>query len=76
MQQCDNKVCELPYVIFIGAGVLGWTASKMIVNEPSIKPYFADNTLLKWGFEAVVVLGILIYGKIKREIQRKKYFKN
>ncbi len=60
-----------PSIIFLGAGVLGWTAAKMIVDEPFIEAYLANKQLLKWGFEAIVVLGVLWYGKIKREAPEK-----
>ena len=41
---------RFPIIITIGAGVLAWTAAKMIVDEPFLKAYFA-NPAVKYGFE-------------------------
>jgi YjbE family integral membrane protein len=50
-----------PVIITIGAGILSWTASKMIVGEPFLKEIF-DNAFLKYGFELVVVFVVLYVG--------------
>ncbi len=34
---------RFPVIIVIGAGILGWTAAKMISSEPLIKEFFADH---------------------------------
>ncbi|MCP3761040.1 TerC family protein [Domibacillus sp. A3M-37] len=61
-----------PIIITIGAGILGWTASKMIVGEPFMHDYFT-NPFVKYGFELVVVAGILLAGTLKqRRIERAK----
>ncbi|MFF2857451.1 TerC family protein, partial [Peribacillus sp. NPDC058002] len=52
---------RFPFIIIIGAGILGWTAAKMIVAEPFMLDYFA-NPFIKYGFEAIVVIGILVAG--------------
>ncbi|MED3965168.1 TerC family protein [Niallia taxi] len=54
---------SFPVIITFGAGILAWTASKMIVAEPFIGTYF-QNPLLKYGFELLVValvVGIGVY---------------
>lgn len=63
-------VDRFPIIIFIGAGVLAWTASKMIVDEPFMKGFFEDRQLLKWTLIVVVVLGVLIVGKLKKDKQK------
>ncbi|RFU64960.1 TerC family protein [Peribacillus glennii] len=68
-----------PFIVTIGAGILGWTASKMIVNEPFLHDYFA-NPLVKYGFEAFIVIGVLVAGnfkqqKVENEKERKKEMK-
>lgn len=61
-----------PIIVAIGAGILGWTASKMIVGEPFMYDYFA-NPFVKYGFELVVVAGILLAGTLKqRRMERAK----
>jgi YjbE family integral membrane protein len=55
---------RFPVIITIGSGILAWTASKMIVGEPFLKEYFT-NPLIKYGFEIVVIAGVIIAGKLK-----------
>jgi YjbE family integral membrane protein len=65
-----------PFIIVIGAGILGWTASKMIVAEPFMHDYFA-NTFVKYGFEAIVVIGILVAGTLRQQkLERDKASRN
>jgi YjbE family integral membrane protein len=56
---------KYPSIIYIGSGVLAWTASKMIVDEPLVKDFFEDNQLLKWTFTVVIVLSVITIGKMK-----------
>ncbi|CAH0273458.1 hypothetical protein SRABI84_03704 [Peribacillus simplex] len=57
---------RFPVIIIIGAGILGWTAAKMIVAEPFMHDYFA-NPFIKYGFEAIVVIGILVAGTSRQK---------
>ncbi|WP_054956612.1 TerC family protein [Paenibacillus dakarensis] len=50
-----------PIVITIGAAVLAWTASKMLVEEPMIHSMFA-NPIVKYGFEIIVIALIVALG--------------
>jgi YjbE family integral membrane protein len=54
-----------PSIMYIGAGVLAWTSSKMIVDEPFLKGFFAENPLLKWGLSLAVIAGVLLCGRLK-----------
>ncbi|AGT30943.1 membrane protein [Geobacillus genomosp. 3] len=56
---------RFPIIITIGAGVLAWTASKMIVGEPFLKEYFA-NPVVKYGFELLVVAAVITIGTMKK----------
>jgi YjbE family integral membrane protein len=63
---------RFPFIIIIGAGILGWTAAKMIVAEPFMHDYFA-NPFIKYGFEAIVVFGILFAGiSRQKNIEKEK----
>lgn len=57
---------KYPFIITIGAGVLAWTASKMIVGEKFMKPYF-ENDFVKYGFEILVIIVILGLGTLKKK---------
>ena len=54
-----------PVIITIGAAVLAWTASKMIVGEPFLADYFA-NPVFKYGFEILVVFLVVWLGTKKK----------
>lgn len=56
---------KYPFIITIGAGVLAWTASKMIVGEKFMTPYF-ENDFVKYGFEILVIIVILGLGTLKK----------
>jgi YjbE family integral membrane protein len=62
---------RFPIIITIGAGVLAWTASKMIVDEPFLDQYFA-NPIVKYGFELLVVAGVIIAGTLKKARENKR----
>jgi YjbE family integral membrane protein len=59
-------VDRFPIIITIGAGVLAYTAAKMITDEKFLKDFFEDNPLLKWGLIALIVIGVLAFGTMKK----------
>lgn len=62
---------RFPVIIYIGSGVLAWTASKMIVGEEFLKGFFADNAILKWALTLVIIAGVLIAGRITKQRKNK-----
>lgn len=67
------KVMErFPVVIYLGAGVLAWTAAGMITKEPLIHGYFANNPVLNWGLHILVIAGVILLGKWKNQQQQKE----
>jgi YjbE family integral membrane protein len=54
---------KYPVIIYIGSGVLAFTAAKMIIDEKWLKPFFEENAWLQYGLMIVVVLGVLLAGK-------------
>lgn len=59
---------RFPVIIYIGAGVLAWTAAKMITHEPWLKPFFV-NSFLEYAFIVVVILGVILTGRVKNKKQ-------
>jgi YjbE family integral membrane protein len=55
-------VDRFPLFIYVGAGVLAWTAAKMMLHEPMLAPYLEGRGLLAALFEFVVVAGVLLVG--------------
>lgn len=64
-----NLVDKFPAMITIGAAVLAWTATKMIVDEPFLKGYF-ENPFMKYGFEIIVVAAVVGAGMLKKANRR------
>lgn len=60
---------RFPSIIYIGSGVLAWTASKMIVDEPFLKGFFEEQPLLKWGLIIFIVAGVLLLGRLTKRKQ-------
>jgi YjbE family integral membrane protein len=52
-------------IIFIGAGVLAWTAANMITDEPLIHSWIDESPLLKWGIVILIVAGVMAAGAVK-----------
>ncbi|WP_019451309.1 TerC family protein [Cupriavidus sp. BIS7] len=58
---------RFPAIIYVGAGVLAFTAVKMILGEPIIKDFFASQPVLYWGLYVVVVGGVLGAGYLTQK---------
>ncbi|MBN7773259.1 TerC family protein [Clostridium aminobutyricum] len=63
---------RFPAIIYIGAGVLAWTSSKMIAEEPFLKSFFEEYIFIKWALELVIVLGVLFAGRMKKRKSAKE----
>ena len=50
---------RFPAIIWLGAGVLGWTAVKMILAEPLLAPWLADRSATRLALQVVVVGGLV-----------------
>jgi len=58
-------------IIYIGAGVLVWTAAKMIIAEGFVEPLF-ENSVLKWAFEIALIVIILGLGYLVKKKKNKR----
>jgi len=50
------------WILYIGGGVLAYTAAKMIASEKKFSGLFGDTPALKWTLEAVVVALVILAG--------------
>jgi len=57
-------VNKFPPIVYIGSGVLAFTAAKMITHEPFLHDWFA-HPVVYWAFLAVVIAGVLAAGKLR-----------
>jgi YjbE family integral membrane protein len=51
-----------PAIVYIGAGVLAWTAVKMVMSEPLLEPYLAAYPAAALAAYVLVIGGVLIGG--------------
>ena len=64
------KIVErYPSVIYLGAGVLAWTAAKMMLAEPMVKEWQVfQNPVLDYAIQLLVIFGVLSAGFIKNRL--------
>lgn len=62
---------RFPWIAYVGAAVLAYTASKMITEEPHFLPFFEEHVFLRILFIAVVIAAVLIAGYLRKEQQKK-----
>ena len=64
--QILKLVERYPSVTYLGAGVLAWTAAKMMTSEPISQEWLASQSpALEYLIQVAVVLGVLFGGFIK-----------
>ncbi|OYY19435.1 MAG: hypothetical protein B7Y67_05755 [Polynucleobacter sp. 35-46-11] len=64
--QILKLVERFPSVTYLGAGVLAWTAAKMMISEPISQEWLASQSpALEYVIQVVVVLGVLTSGFIR-----------
>jgi YjbE family integral membrane protein len=54
------------WLIYVGAGVLAYTAVGMMTDERWWRPFFEENVWLKYGLMVLVIAGVLIAGHFSR----------
>jgi YjbE family integral membrane protein len=65
-------VDRYPVVVYIGAGVLAWTAGSMTANEPLLAPYLAGRAWIEWVAIAAAVGGVLLAGWLRNRGPRRE----
>ncbi|WP_420993200.1 TerC family protein [Cupriavidus sp. 30B13] len=58
---------RFPAIIYVGAGVLAFTAVKMIVSEPMVKAFFDANDIVHYGLFVLIIGGVLGAGYLKQK---------
>lgn len=57
-----KAVERFPIIIYIGGGVLAWTAAAMMVHEPMLEPYLEANPWISPVLHLAVLIGVLAGG--------------
>lgn len=59
---------RFPIIIYLGAGILAFTASRMITHEEMLAPLFSQHPFLTLAFQVVIILAVMIIGSYKKRI--------
>ncbi|WP_336772718.1 TerC family protein [Paenibacillus sp. MMO-58] len=67
---------QFTWIIYLGSGVLGYTAAKMITHEKAFEGFFKDNPAFYWTFVILVIAliiaaGLLTNNRRKHAVQEK-----
>lgn len=62
---------HFPWIIYVGAVVLGYTAANMITEEKRIMPFFTEHPAIRILFIAVMIGGVVFLGYRKRTTSKK-----
>jgi YjbE family integral membrane protein len=67
--QILKLVERYPSITYLGAGVLAWTAAKMITSEPIVQGWqLFQNPAFEYAAQALVILGVLVSGFIRSRL--------
>jgi len=58
---------RFPVIVYIGSGVIAWTAGSMLVEEPLIRRWLEDMEWLKWVVSLLVTSGVIALGYWKNK---------
>lgn len=64
---------HFPWIVYLGAGVLAYTAAKMITEEPHFLPFFEDKPILRYLLIAIAIIVILYAGYRKKSAAAKNH---
>jgi YjbE family integral membrane protein len=58
---------RFPVIVYIGSGVIAWTAGSMLMEEPLISRWLEDMEWLKWLVSLLVTMGVIALGYWKNK---------
>ncbi|SEN10538.1 TerC family protein [Paenibacillus sp. OV219] len=62
---------RIPWIVYVGSGVLAYTAAKMITHEIKLEQFFKDNPAFEWSFLILLVIVIIVAGLWKNTSRSK-----
>ncbi|MBO9128646.1 TerC family protein [Bacillus sp. 165] len=63
---------KFPLLVYVGAGILAYTAGSMIIHEKRLENFFTQNSFLATLIPIITVVLVLIAGYIMNQIKLKK----
>jgi YjbE family integral membrane protein len=64
-----------PVLVYIGSGVLAFTAAGMIIEEDMVHSFFEANLLLKYSLYIFLILGVLVSGIVTNSFKRRTRYR-
>ncbi|MNH72155.1 Integral membrane protein TerC family protein [compost metagenome] len=58
---------SFPWIAYVGAAVLAYTAAHMITTEPKLVSLFGDKPMVRITFIIIIVAGVLLLGHLKKK---------
>lgn len=72
--QILKLVERYPAITFLGAGVLAWTAGKMITSEPMVRTWLESRSAaLEYIIQLVVIMGVLLGGFVRSRLALEEF---
>jgi YjbE family integral membrane protein len=67
------KIVEkFKWIIYLGSGILAFTAAKMITHEKEFEGAFSDNPVLTWTFISVITVLVIVIGLWTNAIKQRR----
>lgn len=60
---------RFPAIVYIGAGILAYTAAKMILEEPIVQTWIGHNQLIEIVFSLLIIGGVLFFGWLSNRVK-------
>ncbi|WP_062231402.1 TerC family protein [Fictibacillus sp. FJAT-27399] len=60
-------------LIYIGAGILAYTAAGMICSEKELQPLFLSSPHIKSAFSIIIVIGVIAAGVLSKSMRTGKH---
>jgi YjbE family integral membrane protein len=57
---------KFPWIMYIGSGVLAFTAGKMLTGDPLVIGWFAANPVIKWTLLLLITGCVMLAGLLKK----------
>ncbi|MFC5403027.1 TerC family protein [Cohnella soli] len=59
-------------IIYLGSGILAYTAAKMITHAEEFESFFKDNAAISWTFIAILVVLVIVAGVWTNALKAKR----
>ncbi|MZP28291.1 YjbE family putative metal transport protein [Heliobacterium undosum] len=66
---------RFPIILYLGAGVIAWTAGSMVTSEPFLKGFIVGMPVLGWVVPAIFTVGVILLGRNQRQASLKASFR-